>query len=214
MVSFFAHSDPSSVHCESRGRKRRGVVFQPANTVSALAFLLVAGEAFRKGNEGKREKGGRSETLLLLAVSLVLLCVCTMLMHAFPYRWTAAADGASMYLLFAYLSLLNLGTEGRDAFFLACLLSGSSLLFPRLLKMDVCCCIVSSWIGTYFVDTTLPVWKGRLPTARQALGLLLLGAGLVAWKADSKVCKPDSLLQLHSAWHLLSAAGIYLVVGL
>lgn len=206
-------SDPATVFCEHR---RGGN--QPSNVVSSL-FLsgvglhLLLRQERQKDEEGRRHShNGRATAYLLLLVS-----ACTALMHSYPKsRRAAALDGISMYMLLTHLTLKNVGHgdsgwyDGtRDALVASACVFLACVSVPSLLHMRMCALLTGAW-----VLSTLPSAIRDVPN-RKSVGLLVFLVAYVCWRMDraKTVCRPSSPLQLHAAWHILSAFGFLLTEG-
>jgi hypothetical protein len=58
--------------------------------------------------------------------------------------------------------------------------------------------------------TALPGWNRRRGVALAAVAAAA-AASYAGGRTTAPTCDPDSVLQLHGAWHVLSAGGFFLV---
>jgi hypothetical protein len=193
---------------------RDGLLRQPANALSSLAFAVVSVAAWRRR---RSVPTGRPERALLAAAAW---CGLALAAGSFAYhaRFGFAGqvlDLQGMYLVAVLLlagglwrgRLLDAGAAtGLGAALLAALTLGQ-LLAPGTRR----------WL---FVVVLVPgiLVEHRIarpsPPLRRAV--VLLAIGYAAWLADARQwwCLPDSFAQGHALWHLLTSAAAYQLVPL
>ncbi len=220
--------------CEAVGA---GLLAQPANTLSALGFVLV-GLAILAGIGGVRDRvtlhpargtpmratSGYPATFAAVAI---LLGFGSAALHASMTTWGGWLDLVAMHALMVLLLTYNLGRIYRWPFrrFLATMIGASAALAVIQWPLD-------NGLGKYIfgglIVLTLATeaalagrlgrWSAGTPVARDRrwlwAALLAYGAGTVIWsisRSDGLLCAPGSLLQGHALWHLVAAAVIGLV---
>jgi hypothetical protein len=158
----------SAGDCE---RLRDGLIAQPVNTASALAYVAVGAWLVGRGLRARPDGSPR------------------------PGRGQAAAFGVAVVVT---------GVGSVDY-------HGPGSPVARLLHDGGLYAVVGlvAWR-----EVARRVGRARLAPSRRAAYRLALGAaaaGAVCWWAGrtaSPWCDPDSLVQAHAAWHLLSAAAL------
>jgi hypothetical protein len=216
------------VFCE---RSRAGLVRQPMNTWSNLAFvavgLWIGARAWRERAAGP-PRDPRNPMLsnalfpTLYASVAVLLGPASMALHATTTEWGGKLDVFCMYLWVAFVVAYAL-------------LRAADLSPPAFLATWAALVAV---LGSVWLGDLLPAW-GSAGSALFGV-LLAVYAGLEAWisrvrrelRADRRLlvaaaaiflvafaiwvpsrtggplCAPDSLLQGHAIWHVLNAASV------
>ena len=167
-------------------RLHDGLIAQPVNTVSALAYVAVGawlvGRGLRSGAAG-RPSPGRPATV------------------AFGVAVAAAGLGSVDYP----------GPGSPAARFLH--VGGLDAVVGRVAWHEVARRVGRARQGRAELPWSELPWARWAPRRRTAYlaALGAAGAGLACWWAGrtaSPWCDPDSLLQGHAAWHLLGAAAL------
>lgn len=192
---------------------REGLVRQPANTWSALAFIAVgawvAWHAVSRKGSG-RSLMSRSPSLpVQYAFLLALIGPGTMALHATTTRWGGALDSISMYLLGAFMLVyaahrMTLVAEPR--LWPVWALLAAPLAYTKWFAMFRTepvfgACIAAAGLAE------LRLSRGRRPVWLWAsFGLFALAFAIwLASHTGGPLCSPYSLLQGHAAWHILTA---------
>ena len=210
--------------CEA---SRAGLVKQPANTWSNAGFvvagLLVALHAARPRPTGAVMGVGLAT---VYACVVVLLGPASAAMHATQSVCGGHLDLLSMYLIASFAAayaLVRWVRRGPGTFLALFALFVVGCELVGLISTDVPVVRFSGNLAFAFllvlaVALEVALWRRRETQRRAAYGLAALGAMLVAfgiWIMDQHGwCDPHSWLQGHAAWHLLCAAGAYLLYRL
>lgn len=137
--------------------------------------------------------------------SMTLLAFATFGMHASGNVVMGHADMASMFLNVVMSLVRNTGGSREQAL----LAGGMVVLFctvsPRVRHLNTFMAVTTLWILSF-----LPHFSTRIACG---YGVFLLS--LIAWIADQHpdTCRPHSLLQGHTLWHIGSALGFILLIG-
>ncbi len=153
-------------------RCREGLVAQPVNTASSLAYVAAGAAIAGRGGRWNRVIGA-------VAVATGLGSVAY---HGPGGRWGKRAHDWSIATLAAALVADALSPGGR--------------LRPATRRAPV--------VGE---------WRRRARATRPWLAVLLLASAIGAHAASrtgGPLCRPDSRLQGHAAWHVFSAAALVL----
>jgi hypothetical protein len=200
---------PDACFCETVGA---GLVRQPANAVSGLAFVLVA-LWIVAADASRGTPPARRNTALLFAGALAFLGMGTAFYHASLTFAGQTVDVLVMYLLVLLVGVLGLVRygavrEGRAA--VLYMASGAALLAMLLvlphLRRPVFAGLV---LGVLALEAGLRRRGSSRGGARYLAGataLLLLGFGVWILDQTGAVCAPGSPVQGHAIWHLFGAA--------
>jgi len=173
--------------CERLGA---GLVAQPVNTASALAYLAVgawlAGRGRRAGGrpgtEGFGEpQGGAPVSRVAFGVVVAAAGVGSVDFHGPGSPAARLLHDAGLYAVVGFVVVHELARRAGRL---------------RRARAGV------PWVG----------WTPRRRRAYRA-ALAVTGVGAACWwlgRTGSPLCDPDSPLQGHAAWHLLSAAALAL----
>ena len=208
---------------------------QPANTWSNLGYLAVGLFALTLGIHDYKNKARRdSENFLvryplfsvMYALSCFYLFIGSFMYHASLTAFFQKLDQTGLYSVIAMILVLNLykifpyfshrGSK-RDshkwakvlvivlniAFFNWLWRININALVPGLLLMVII-------TGMYY---TMAVSRTAYFTKYMYAAILILFAAGSVWILDRQrvVCEPDSLLQGHAVWHILTAVSIFFV---
>jgi hypothetical protein len=194
-------------------RLHDGLVAQPANTASALAYLLagawLARRSWRHGAE-------RPAEALAFGLAVAAAGVGSVDFHGTgspAARWLhdAGLQAALSFVAVHDLAALA-GARSREVPAWAGLAGAGGVL---LVLAPGAGGALTAGLGLLAAGAEVAAgrrglragWSPRRRAAYRA-GLAALAAGSAAWllgRTGGPLCDPDSLLQAHAAWHLLSA---------
>ena len=202
---------------------REGGVAQPANTASNLGFvaagLAIGWRARRdvlRGEPAERRNAMTRSVLVpaLLASVVVFLGPGSMVMHASTTAWSGRTDVLSMFLYVCFLlaygaaRLYSLSVRGFAALYAALAVLGAVyvLMIPDPANIGFASVVALSLASEVAVAGRRPELGGE----RRWLvaGALLFALAFAVWlpsRTDGPLCDPDSWIQGHAIWHLLSA---------
>ena len=190
---------PDHCFCEAI---RDGLVAQPANTWSSLAFVAVAFALLAR----RRDAAG-----LTLAGAILVIGLGSMFFHASLTLAGQFVDVLGMYLLVNFLLLHGISTRWRlpgPAFaglYLLANAATATILYaaPQLRRYVFAALLLAAILAQARAG-----W--RLVPA-----LAVLGLGFAVWVLDLTrvACAPDSLLQGHAFWHLCGAVAAWLIAA-
>lgn len=203
-----------------------GLVRQPANAWSALAFVAVGVWIFWRSARDRED--GREERIIsrspihssLFGAACMLIGVGSAFYHASLTFAGQFVDVFGMYLIATFILLYALG-RGREA-----AAPVAALAYVGLNAVLALCLYFLPGTRRYlFAVLVLAAIRMEVSARRRSPSMIqarwfrraayVLGIGFVIWILDITrvVCRPESLLQGHAAWHLLGAvstACIYL----
>jgi hypothetical protein len=187
-----------------------GWISEPANTWSNLPYLVL-GILVMLGPRASACE------LRWMGPAMLLMGVFSFVYHASNNYLSQVFDFIGMYLLVFWMLVINLRRLGlvarasqRRVF--AALCAGGTVLvhvmyvaelkFQLVIALATLAIVLSEWMARRV---------RRVPLRNFGMGLVLLFVAQAASLADlSRVyCEPDSWLQGHAVWHVLSAIGLY-----
>jgi hypothetical protein len=192
-------------------RLRDGLVAQPVNSASSLAYLVVGG--WLLGRARRLEPGSRP---LALAYGLTVLAAGA---GSIDYHgpgspvepWLHDLGVVAPLLGVAAGDLARLGVRPALALTgLAGSLTGAGVLLAAVPAAAV---PLAAGAAVTVAGLELAAWRRGsghgVPARRVALAALAAGAVLdVLGRTGRPLCDPDSLLQGHAAWHVLTALAL------
>lgn len=190
--------------CEAVGT---GLLRQPANSLSSLAFAVTAVAVLWRG---RRMAPGPSRRLVpVLALACTALATASLAYHARLGFAGQLLDLQGMYVLAV---LLLVGARWRRGRLGPAAAAGAAAgLLVALATAQVLVPGTRRWLFVVVLVPGLVVeWRvGPSRALRRGVALLLLG--YAAWLTDNAglLCDPTSWLQGHAVWHLLTAAAAY-----
>ena len=215
---------PDQCFCE---RIRDGTIRQPSNTWSNHALVLVglliitaakgdvSGTSHSKNSNPMTSKPAYP---IVFGLSAMLTGFGSMFYHAsltFLGQWF---DVMGMYLLASFLllysssRLLSLSSRAFVVFYPAIniLLGYSLVAWPDLRRYVFGLLIVAALASEVLVHRTL---RPRVATRYLGAAILSLAIAFGIWILDlgGIFCSPDSWLQGHAVWHILSALAIWYI---
>jgi hypothetical protein len=202
---------PDDCFCEA---VRDGPIAQPVNTFSNLAFVLVGLLIVAAPPADPRAPFARSPVYgWTYGVAVIVIGLGSLFYHAsltFAGQWF---DVMGMYLLGSFMVLYNLarlrplpGAVFAITYIVANAALGAALIAVPEVRRQL--------FATLVLVTIASEWwirRQRQPRIRSGYFLAALGSFALAygiWILDNErvLCAPESWLQGHAAWHLLSAA--------
>jgi hypothetical protein len=192
--------------CERFGE---GFVGQPANTVTSLAFVAagLAVLATRRGAPGWRWP---------YAGLVVAVGVGSFVQHGPHPPWQAYAHDLPLATLLAVVAAdaaADLAGRHRGGWWRSAPMAAVPVgMVPLVTAGPAASVVAQGLLATAAIGLNLArAW--RRPRLRRnlltALALLATGALAGALTDRTALCRPDSLLQGHAAWHLLAAAALW-----
>lgn len=204
-------------------RCRPGLVTQPVNTISSLGFVLAGALVVAAGRRDGRHRPGAAGPV---GRAMAMAGLGSVAYHGPGTAFGRWLHDATLLNLAATIAVTDLAgppppvddrrdgrgsAAGRRAA-LAGVAAGSAVLaHPRT--------TTAAQAGTAGLATLLEVrrfsTRGPAPAPDRRRGLVaavLAGAGLalqVNGRTGRGWCRPDSRLQAHAGWHLLSAAALW-----
>jgi hypothetical protein len=193
--------DPVAEACELY---RDGFWGQPANSVTSLAFV-VAAVAILAG-------GHRDRSRVTFAALVAAVGVGSLIQHGPNPDWQAYAHDLPMAALFAFVAVDAASDLTGRRF------SSWWWIAPIFAMIPI---VTLGWLASAVAQTTLAVIAiglnllraYRRPQLRSRVlsALAIFGvAGLIGTLSErTTLCQPDSLLQGHAVWHILTAVALW-----
>ncbi|MGI9642843.1 MAG: ceramidase domain-containing protein [Acidimicrobiia bacterium] len=187
---------------------RDGWVAQPVNTVTSLAYLIPAAWFI-----WTRPRGSASSRLVVgFAVAVAFIGIGSVALHG-PQQWGAQwLHDVPIVVTIAAVPAWNLARLGRisDSKAFVGWLVVSVIVGIGAAVSQSATVVLGVLLGVAAVVTEVMV--GRAPRVwAPALVVGVIGTVLnVLGRTDAPLCEPDSVLQAHGAWHLLTAVAIFL----
>jgi len=208
----------------------RGMVKQPANTWSNLAFvlvgLLIGLHAVRNLKTTLRSNNNSMLTTAFYptfyASVSVLLGPGSMAMHASTTEWGGVVDVLSMYLWAAWIlayALKRLLRLKRNVFLVIYTVVVSLVsfhLFTELFPISTRVIFGALIASAVSLEVLLLLRQSRLSASPHyfysALGVFSVASSTwVVGQTGGPLCSPHSMIQLHALWHTLSAVSVGLL---
>lgn len=202
-----------------------GAIAQPANTLSNLGFvvagLLVARHAQRRTPPPDGSHVLPTTVATSYACIVVLLGPGSAAMHATQSAWGGHLDMLSMYLVagfaaaWAWVRWTRRGTAAFVTAYVVCVAACELVgLWPEpipVVHYSGNLAFGVLLVAALVMETAL--WRRGETSRAFRHGVVALASMLVAFAiwllSNAGWCDPDSLLQGHAAWHLLSAVAAY-----
>ena len=195
--------------CESIGA---GWLAQPVNAVSSLAYVAVGGWVVRRATRPGTGRG----LLVAAGTSVAAVGVASAAYHGPQPAWAGPAHDGSI----AWLGLVltghaawRLAEDSRRlaaAYAAPCLAAFAVAGGTGRLRLLVPVLVVAVVVGAALTIRGSRGSRARVARAWWAAGMWG-AAGLGAYilgRTGSILCRPESLWQLHAAWHVLSAVAL------
>jgi hypothetical protein len=176
---------PDACFCEA---VRTGLIAQPANTWSSLAFVLVGAWILARS------------PMKLYGAATISIGVGSAFYHASLTFVGQVADIFGMYLLVTFVLLFNVSRFFGPLYIaLNLALLAAQIAFPqsrRYLFAAVIAAVLIVEIRSHRIERKWLYWA-----------LAAMSAGFLLWTLDitHRLCDPQSLLQGHALWHVLGA---------
>jgi hypothetical protein len=200
---------PAVVAASDCERCRPGLVTQPVNTLSSLAYVVAGGATLA---EARRRPAGTTTGARAVGWALVAVGLGSVAYHGpggAAGRW---AHDASLLAMTGLVVLSDVhhdrGTAPAAADVAATGLAAAVAAHPRTSGTAQ----VLTAAGALAAETRRHLaGADDEPTGVLAAAALAAGLGLhVAGRTGRPLCRPDSPLQPHAAWHVLSAVALWL----
>ncbi len=197
---------PADCFCEAI---QEGMVRQPVNAWSSLAFLLVAFWVTSANARGGKIGGtalGRGEAWLFVS-SLAIVGLGSAFYHASLTFVGQVIDVSGMYLIATFMLLHRLGPSWGVPPLWSVL--GFVALNAALMTAQVTAPSLRRIAFGFLVVAAIGVeWRwSRAGRRWLGAGALLMGIAFAIWTLDRWriLCAPESLIQGHALWHVLGA---------
>lgn len=237
-TNYWAHWDEAFGNAFRYCEKNRmdQLIRQPSNTWSNLGYLMVGLFALTMGVQDWKKGGGRNESdnfllrhpefSILFGLSCLYLFLGSFLYHASLTSTFQKMDitglfsvvvmvlAFNLYKIFPYTKIRGRKRSNHVPVLIFTLIA-NYLIFTKLWTLNINI-FFPSMIITVFV-TFLIYIKFRSKTdyflnyMKASVVVLLLGSFVWILDRTHAMCAPDSLLQGHALWHLLTAGSIFLI---
>jgi hypothetical protein len=209
---------PYGCFCEAI---RDQLVRQPANAVSALAFVFVGLLillAFRPNDASTNPIRSQRVYTVLFGSAAMIIGIGSLLYHASLTFWAQTVDVLGMYLIvtliivYGMARLTSVSSSISASVYVAgnAVLLGGLIVFPEA-RREAFALLVVVAVGLELVARRRDVLEYR--TGWFWAAVLLLVAASAVWTADitRTVCAPGSWLQGHALWHVAGAGAVWLM---
>ena len=198
---------PDNCFCEGI---RTGMIRQPANTLSSLAFVMVAALVLWSA---RNHRTPSPIYRTVFAIALIVVGLGSAFYHASLTFIGQFADVMGMYfigtfvILYAYGRMTGANPRVVAIAYVAInsVLAWILLSIPELRRYAFALILLIGLVMEYRAQHN----AARVLTARRLwYALALMAIAFAAWVVDITrvVCVTDSLLQGHALWHMLGAA--------
>lgn len=178
---------------------RDGLVTQPANTVSSLAYVAAGADLLRRPDPDRA-----------FAWAVIAVGVGSVAYHGPGGVLGKWAHDSSLIAMFGLLTLTDVTkADGRpmpDAAVAGVVAAAAVAAHPRTTDY------AQGGVGMLAVVAEARRHVRQASGREAAVSLPLMAGGLVLHvlgRTGERWCRPDSLLQPHAAWHALSAAALW-----
>ncbi|CAN5505666.1 hypothetical protein BH10ACT1_BH10ACT1_11600 [soil metagenome] len=191
-------------------RCRPGLVAQPANTASSLAYVATGALAVRAAR--RRPKGRPSEAALGWAT--VAAGLGSVAYHGPGTTFGRYVHDASLLAMLGLVALadaeLVAGSTAPQAAVVAVPLVAAAAAHPATSMLAQVAAGVAAAVGEGLRMRATPATGARLRW-RQAEAWVAGGGAMLhlLGRTGGPLCRPDSLLQPHSAWHVATASTVW-----
>jgi predicted membrane channel-forming protein YqfA (hemolysin III family) len=203
---------PDDCFCEAL---RTGLIAQPANTWSSLAFVIAAFWVAHRLSRRRSPPALDASEGLLFAGSLLVVGLGSAFYHASLTFAGQVLDVSGMYLIATFVLFHRLSPKASVPPVLAVL--GFVLANGVLMTAQVTTPSLRRVVFGLLLLAALGVeWRGsRAGRKWLSGGVGLMTLAFVLWVVDRQrlACEPSSLIQGHAVWHLfgaLASACLYL----
>jgi hypothetical protein len=211
--AFEKYGAPNVKWCEQRVC---ALLNEPSNAWSNVAYLIVAAIVFKMALE-LRKTGKSTRSALLFSIVIWVMGAFSFVFHATNNFFTQIFDFVGMYLFVFLILVMNLVRLGwiqkmLVVWHLALVGIGIGALFwMRSAGLPYQFIIVGAAV-LIIITEILAKRRSRETMGRDfylAIGFFVSGAGSSVLDATRTLCVPESWLQGHAVWHILSAIGAY-----
>lgn len=195
---------PHSCFCEEI---RSDGIRQPANSLSSLAFVLVAAIVLFSGWKSDRVKAS------LFALTLAIVGIGSALYHASLSFTGQFFDVLGMYLLATLALLLSVGRVRHvsTVTMVAAYAAINSLLAAILWVAP----LYRRWIFAALLGAIIVTEMRNRGGERRYMiqAVAVMGIAFAIWILDftRTLCSPSSVVQGHAVWHILGALAAWLL---
>lgn len=197
---------------------RPGLIRQPADTWSNLAYVAVGVALLAEAARAPRRRSGRlgddARHTALYGALIVFLGAGSFFFHASLTLVGEWFDVFGMYVVMGYLALYALRRSkllpGSLAGWFAALAASSAAVLSfhagMLLRLPLFAAILAVLLAVELFNWTRG--QRRMDISWLAAALLCFFVSFAIWTLDKTrvLCDPESLLQGHAVWHVLGAA--------
>jgi len=211
--AFEKYGAPNVKWCEQRVC---ALLNEPSNAWSNVAYLLVAVLVLKQALDAKRS-GQRHRSAFLFAIVIWIMGAFSFFFHASNNFFSQIFDFVGMYLFVFLILIMNFVRLGWMKNLLVLWHLGlvglglAALFWMRSLGLPYQFIIVFAGVAIIVTEVLNKVRTAK-PLGRDffiAIGFFLAGATCSALDASRTLCVPESWIQGHAVWHLLSAIGAY-----
>ena len=211
---------PSHCFCEAVGV---GVIRQPANTISSLAFVAVAlivliRSRVETGSERAQHLARHLAPHLArrFAIAVAVVGAGSAFFHASLTFWGQTADVLGMYLVATFLLLASIvrrvplsARAQRDWYLGGNLALVALLVWQPALRRYAFAALIVAVLWSEFRNYTRGIRV--MSTAPLITAVSLLAFGFAIWTLDltHRLCNPASVWQGHALWHVCGAASAW-----
>jgi hypothetical protein len=210
--------DLAAADCERLGG---GVLAQPVNTLSGLAYLLVGVWILWLAG---RSPGRRIE-LTVFGLAVALNAVGGLAFHGIQWWGARWVHDVSILAVLGFVVAFGAARIlGRStAWLLRAFVAGLAILGALIAAFPGTVQALSGLLAVAAGATEVVEYRHEVPalrregvTARRLARLSVLAvlalasAAFLVGRTDAWLCRPDSTFQWHAVWHLLSAAAMAL----
>jgi hypothetical protein len=189
----------ASVDCE---RMAGGLLTQPANSVSSLAFVVAGVWILVRARHHNRNRDA-----IAIGLAAVAVGVGSVAFHAVSSSTAHWLHDATLLFLLGLVAVRHVGLRALSLSRAApavCIVAGAVVLGFRdsttLVAIALVICVAASELAA--------TWRNRARLIPPSLATMVAFGLFASWlgRDGSPLCRPDSVLQLHAVWHLVMAA--------
>jgi hypothetical protein len=180
---------------------------EPVNCITNLVYIGVAYYCYQYAVDNNIYHKLEVKVLIL---ATVLLGLMSGLMHAYKTKLTQTLDIVSMFILLTTMCLIMLGQAGDIQHRLVILTSLFTIILwtnfehkHTLIGIPIACVVILGILN----------YK-KFNAEALKKGVIYLGIAFVIWffsRTGQVLCDPDSYIQGHGMWHILTGISIWYV---
>lgn len=187
-------------------------IAQPVNSWSCVIFLIVGWMIFSRIRKSGRLIEGSRTYSYLYAGMVTLIGLTSFYGHSTLSFWGGLADFESMFLLVSFILLLGVSCFVKISIrtlLLMLLFLNIPLTYVSGLPSPITDITFALFVTAVIAMELLLQFDGKRTGKKYfwiALGLLTVGFAI--WQLDTRGiwCNPDSIIQGHAIWHVLTAS--------